>query len=202
MDQCTQVMQCCDLTDLLGGSWGHAGSAPPASPLASSWKSRRSLYRFPVSQGYVGDTGAGSGGRWLSALQAPPPTSFVRARPHHHCRITKMSKPQNSRDPFEGRSRDLPPSSQTPQGHAHTFESRVQPQSGPQLPSAPTWVLRNLPLLPEGEPRKDPYFSPGLECEGVVLSSAHGGHWGLACPFLASRDSGRNSVDSGRREFN
>ena len=43
------------------------------------------------------------------------------------------------------------------------------------------------------EGQRTPIFPPGLECEGVVPPSAHGGHWGLACPLLASRDGGRNS---------
>ena len=43
----------------------------------------------------------------FSLASPSPPTSFVRVRPHRHCRITKMSKPQNSRDP-KGWSRDLP----------------------------------------------------------------------------------------------
>lgn len=190
MDQCTQVMQC-DLTDLLGGP-GPRGSAhqPPHWPQAG--KAGVAL-PLPCLPGVCWGHGDRVRRQVAFSLASPsPPTSFVRARPHHHCRITKMSKPQNSRDP-EGRSRDLPHPPRLPR--AMPTHSRAESSHSQVLSclSAPTWVLEKSALLPEGEPRKDPYFSPGLECEGVVPPSAHGGHWGLACPFLASRDSGRNS---------
>lgn len=96
----------------------------------------------------------------FSLASPSPPTSFVRVRPHRHCRITKMSKPQNSRDP-KGWSRDLPHPPRLPRAmptHSKAESSHSQVLS---CLSGPTWVLKKSALLPEGEPKGPPFFPLG-----------------------------------------
>lgn len=187
LDQWAQVMQF-DLTDLLGGPGprgsthqsphrpqaGKAGVSLPPPCLPGVCWGHRDRVRRQVA---------------FSLASPSPPTSFVKARPHRHRGITKVSKPRNSRDP-KGQSGHAP-SSQTPQGHAHTFKSRLQPQSGPQLPFWPNLGPGEIcPAARGGTQKGPPFFPLGWIVRGGP--SLHG-HWGLACPPLASRDGRINS---------
>lgn len=155
----TNGLRLCSLTSqTFWVALGHVG-APTSLPTGFKLEKQEYLYRLPVSQGCAGDTGTGSGGRWLSALQAPPlPPALLKQGLIITVESRRCLNPEIPGTPRG--SLDMPHPPRLPR--AMPTHSRAESSHSQALSclSGPTWVLEKSVLLPEGEPRKDLHFPP------------------------------------------
>ena len=155
----TNGLRLCSLTSqTFWVTLGHVG-APTSLPTGFKLEKQEYLYCLSVSQGCAGDTGTGSGGRWLSALQAPPlPPALLKQSLIVTVESRRCLNPEIPGTPRG--SLDMPHPPRLPR--AMPTHSRAESSHSQALSclSGPTWILEKPVLLPEGEPRKDPHFPP------------------------------------------
>lgn len=187
MDQWTQVMQS-DLTDLLGRPGPH-GITHQSPHWPQAGKAGVSLPP-PCLPGVCWGHGDRVRRQVAFSLASPsPPTSFVKAGLIVTVESQRCLNPEIPGTPRGGL--DMPHPPRLPRAmptHSRESPATVRP-SAAFLAQPGSW--RNLSCCQRGEPRKDPHFFPlGWIVRGGP--SLHG-HWGLACPPLASRDGGINN---------